>query len=243
MLPAYRETIPSPSLSSVVECFWIYQATSSVSTLILPDGCIDILFRLHNTLYEVDIVGSMTHVDTAHIPSGHTYIGIRFKPGMICSVLPLSYEFLVDKIKCITCTNHIFLEKLYPDINRSKSIEEILEILNMKISVNYEPSPIHEALNCMVEKNGSICSEELSDISHLCNRQFSRYCIKLTGLSPKKLSRILRFRKTWEGLQQFPDQSLATLALDCGYYDQAHMIHEFHAMAGMSPSQYIKYLR
>jgi AraC-like DNA-binding protein len=29
------------------------------------------------------------------------------------------------------------------------------------------------------------------------------------------------------------------VALDCGYYDQSHFIHDFEAFSGMTPSAYL----
>ena len=34
----------------------------------------------------------------------------------------------------------------------------------------------------------------------------------------------------------------ADAAADCGYFDQAHMIAEFRALAGMTPTQYCPWL-
>jgi AraC-like DNA-binding protein len=31
----------------------------------------------------------------------------------------------------------------------------------------------------------------------------------------------------------------AALAADCGYFDQAHFIHDFRAFSGINPSTYI----
>jgi AraC-like DNA-binding protein len=31
----------------------------------------------------------------------------------------------------------------------------------------------------------------------------------------------------------------AKLALDCGYYDQAHFIHDFQAFSGLTPGAYL----
>ena len=58
-------------------------------------------------------------------------------------------------------------------------------------------------------------------------------------MGPKQLSRILRFRHTSKLLRDGVE-NLAGLALDCGYYDQAHMIREFRLLAGTSPLRYLR---
>jgi AraC-like DNA-binding protein len=59
------------------------------------------------------------------------------------------------------------------------------------------------------------------------------------GVTPKVASRIFRFQKAvsatakMEAVPHWPD-----LAVDCGYYDQSHMIHEFQELAGLTPAEY-----
>jgi AraC-like DNA-binding protein len=54
------------------------------------------------------------------------------------------------------------------------------------------------------------------------------------GVSPKTLARIVRFQ---EVLRRSPAESAsADVALDCGYYDQAHLLRDFRDFAGVVPT-------
>jgi AraC-like DNA-binding protein len=58
------------------------------------------------------------------------------------------------------------------------------------------------------------------------------------GLAPKRFARVRRFqrllrRATWTG-----GESWAELAADTGYHDQAHLIHDFRELAGLTPTEY-----
>lgn len=56
------------------------------------------------------------------------------------------------------------------------------------------------------------------------------------GVAPKQMSRQLRLQRAVNGLRG--SGSLVEVALSAGYHDQAHLAHEFRALAGMSPSAY-----
>jgi AraC-like DNA-binding protein len=56
------------------------------------------------------------------------------------------------------------------------------------------------------------------------------------GLPPKTLARILRFRRAVRLLERDDGLSLGEIALDCGYFDQAHLNHDFRSFAGSTPS-------
>ncbi|HWV87984.1 MAG TPA: helix-turn-helix domain-containing protein [Capillimicrobium sp.] len=57
------------------------------------------------------------------------------------------------------------------------------------------------------------------------------------GLGPKVFARVLRFDAAARELQRPGGRSLAEIALDCGYYDQAHLNRDFRAFAGVTPTQ------
>jgi len=65
------------------------------------------------------------------------------------------------------------------------------------------------------------------------------------GLTPKAAARVIRFdraRRRLGRLAQDPPPggwSLADLAVDCGYYDQAHLDRDFRALAGCPPTVWL----
>jgi AraC-like DNA-binding protein len=68
-------------------------------------------------------------------------------------------------------------------------------------------------------------------------RYFSRQFEEQIGLTPKVLGRILRFHRAVRTLTRPAEVRLAELALDCGYYDQAHFTHDFREFSGITPSE------
>lgn len=66
-----------------------------------------------------------------------------------------------------------------------------------------------------------------------------------TGLSPKVAARVFRFTAARGRIAEAAvtssraGLSLADLAAECGYYDQAHLAREFRALAGCPPTQWL----
>jgi len=58
------------------------------------------------------------------------------------------------------------------------------------------------------------------------------------GLAPKTMARVLRFHRVVRLLRERPDVDWADVAYDAGYFDQSHLIRDFGAFAGTTPTEY-----
>ncbi|MDQ3740397.1 MAG: helix-turn-helix transcriptional regulator [Actinomycetota bacterium] len=91
----------------------------------------------------------------------------------------------------------------------------------------------------LVATRGAVPVAELVRESGWSRRHFTARFAEQAGLPPKAFARVLRFQRAKE-LLALPDHvrpSLARIALDCGYYDQAHFNRDFRAFAGCTPTE------
>lgn len=80
-------------------------------------------------------------------------------------------------------------------------------------------------------------SEELG----LSQRQLERQFLSEVGLNAKTLARLIRFEETHNRLWLDPHASLAELAVDLGFSDQAHLTREFRSLAHMTPGTFARF--
>ena len=67
-------------------------------------------------------------------------------------------------------------------------------------------------------------------------RNFGRRFTEQTGVSPKLYCRLLRFNNAINTKLKNPKNTWTSVAYECGYYDQMHMIKDFREFANLNPS-------
>ncbi len=73
----------------------------------------------------------------------------------------------------------------------------------------------------------------------LSRRRFTQLFREQIGLTPKLFCRVQRFQTALKQIGSGASVDWAQLALTAGYYDQAHLAHEFQDFSGLSPSAYL----
>lgn len=74
-------------------------------------------------------------------------------------------------------------------------------------------------------------------------RQLERRFLAQEGLAPAAFRRLVRFQKGVRRLMLEPQLSVLNVALDHGYYDQAHFCRDFKTLSGQSPAQHLAVAR
>src|SRR3954447_3695944 len=91
----------------------------------------------------------------------------------------------------------------------------------------------------LVETHGAAPVEALAAEAGWSRRHLFARFRDHTGLPPKVFARILRFQRAAALMTDAAGPSLCEIALDCGYYDQAHLNRDFRAFAGRTPTELI----
>jgi AraC-like DNA-binding protein len=93
---------------------------------------------------------------------------------------------------------------------------------------------VQRAIEAMTISHGDVDIDWAADQASMSARQFRRRCLEETGLTPKHLARVLRFRRACQLAER--GESWLRVAAEAGYFDQAHLIRDFREFAGVSPS-------
>jgi AraC-like DNA-binding protein len=80
---------------------------------------------------------------------------------------------------------------------------------------------------------------DVSREAGLSRRRFSQVFHEQVGMTPKLYCRLIRFRAVIRQIVAGAHVDWTDVALAGGYFDQAHLAHEFRDFSGMSPSRYL----
>lgn len=98
---------------------------------------------------------------------------------------------------------------------------------------------LENALIIIFKKDGLVTQQVLAESVSISLRHFRRKFREIIGVSPKYYCKVIQLNTVFELLKNNNTEKLNCLALDCGYYDQAHFIHDFKKFIGDSPRAFL----
>ncbi|MFJ2663964.1 helix-turn-helix domain-containing protein [Nocardia fluminea] len=95
----------------------------------------------------------------------------------------------------------------------------------------------------LLTRRGTLTMGELQRHTGWSRRRLAERFREQVGLTPKVMARLVRCERAVELLRQPGHRSIASLALTCGYFDQAHLNRDFRELTGCTPSGFRTVLR
>lgn len=255
----YCKQRPGPPLEGFVELLWHYEGCGQphAKERLLPDGSMELVVNLSQD--EVRVYDRRDHsryerlsgcvligphseffvIDTA----ARSVMGVHFRPGGAFPFLPLPAGELHGL--------HVGLEDLWGGAAQelrerllaANTVPARFALLEAALLARLaRPLVRHPAVGfALGEFNFALQRRsiaEVTDDTGLSARRFIEVFKQQVGLTPKLYCRVRRFQEVIHGVPVGGRVDWADLALRCGYFDQAHFIHDFRAFSGISPSAY-----
>jgi AraC-like DNA-binding protein len=235
----YRELSPPPGLEGLVACAWV---SHDRAVRVLPDACVDVVFSEGRVV----VAGPATVVDVAEASPGQPRVGVRFRVGAAGAALGLPVGELRDAgVPLAALWGRDVARRITDRVAAAPSRADALLALIGGLAPRLPPPERadHEVRRAALALARPHAQPDVAVLARgvgLSERQLRRRFEAAVGYGPATLARVLRFQRFLRLAEKETGgpapATLARLAADAGYADQAHLAREVRRLAGMPPS-------
>ena len=209
--------------------------------LIIPDGCMELLFKCNETSPQILLFGKRTLLHYLKLEAGNTYFGYRpfYEAGL--RLRGLSNPDLIDQI--VELHDFPEAEALLISLINAKSFKQRCNIFAKTGIKAFWASD--RSNDFLIECSRRIClSHGTLDIDSLgrtlgyTNRHIRKRYKDFFGIPPVTFKQLIRFQNSIrllsnaEGCERL---DFAQLSQTSGYYDQSYMIRDYKKYVQMTP--------
>jgi AraC-like DNA-binding protein len=248
----YSEIKPRFPLSRFVECFWTLEGDdrSQQPERILPDGCVELILNFGAEFSQHEdgkrslqptnfLVGQMTGPILISPTGAVELMGIRFHPGGTLPFLRVPLDEITDQVVGLGSLSSKLERDLLRAVSESPTLAQktaaVEAFLTRCLTANNHDSRLMMLAAKIVETGGLVSVDQLANDAGISSRQLERRFLSEVGLGPKLLGRIIRFQQVFRAVEQC-NAAWSAIAVECGYYDQAHLIRDFNQFAQQTPT-------
>jgi AraC-like DNA-binding protein len=250
---------PPPPLAAHVDMIWAAEreALPHDRERMLPTGCVDIVIPLlQDSVIRFDGLESTEpqHFKGAVVQGPHdrfivrgtggasSVVGVHFKPGGARAFFGGALGDLRGRTVLLEDVWGPSVRTLRDDLQACASPSQRVRLLEVFLigrmtMVDLDPV-VAFALHRFQMAPSSAWIQPVQTESGCSPAQFIQRFQSEVGLTPKRYTRVLRFNAVLGRLVRRGPREWAEVALDAGYFDQSHFIHEFKTLTGLTPSAY-----
>jgi len=260
-----REISPSSALKPYIRNYYLFenegQALTNLSYCAFPNGMVEIFLLLaphkillhqdHHMAQTTSFISGIIELDQAL--KVNMELPPKYFKGISIFFTPLGVNRLLG-YGLNTLTNQVFdlkshwragakwlLYHVQHEDNESFQIQSLNHYFQLQLNVHSVfVQKIIPILNKMEQSAGYLSVGEVAREMGVSYKWLYRIFVDELGITPKAYQRIIRFDRACLMLDRYRDSNETDIAHQCGYYDQAHFIHEFKKIMKLSPREYMR---
>ena len=233
---------PAPDLADVVEQHWVvawdHRDRDPVRQEVLPDPCVNLAIEPAGVLLYGVTSGRSVHV----LAGAGSVVGTKFRPGGFSGFAPGPVRALNDRVLAMGEAFGSEGERFEAAVRAAETTHGLLELVTAFLRARRPPPDPQRVLDGEVvaamraAPPGTRVGEIAARFS-LAPRTLQRLFAVHAGASPKAVLQRFRHQQATDRLRDpAAEGTLARLAAELGYFDQAHFVQDFRAVTGRTPS-------
>lgn len=238
-----------PLYTTVADIFYVRSIADEIKILpMVPDGCMTMVFRSDDIgSGEISgyICGVTDELKKLEIMPGEGYIFIRFLPGAGSSFIEGDAGKLTNKSIPIE-ESLLGTDRIFSVLERENGITERIRLISRMIRSAMKDEPNKYLIRYCTERifrnQGNIRVEKLAEETGFTARHIDKMFERCVGISPKLYSQIIRLQTSMNRIMEEKDKLLVDIALDCGFFDHAHMNRTYRKLIRCSSGEFRKNL-
>lgn len=255
----YQTYVPRLPLSQFVEFLWMREGDNlpKAQSRLLPVGSMELvinlhedripLFDRHNRVQCGSTNGTMVcgvHSEGFIINNERKVcvMGVHFKPGGNASFFTLPAGELHNQIVSLQELWKGRAAELRERLLEAPTLETRFLVLERFLLTMVQSPAQHPVVNFALQKFQQSPIPTVSAVTDqiaFSTRHFNQLFRDQVGLTPKLFCRVRRLRQVLYLLAGKAQVDWIDVATSCGYFDQAHFIHDFRAFADCTPTEYL----
>jgi AraC-like DNA-binding protein len=240
----YREIRPRGAAARFVDCYWLLEhGHAGAPQRVVPDGAPELILNFVEPLHSPKggewrpqpaafLAGQISIPLWLRAAGPARVLGIRFKPQGAGQALGIPMAEVTDRIVPVSDLS----KRLDAAVGAARSniglfrqlsvLEAFFETLS-----DARDSPIPAAVSLL---DRGVGIDRVATSLGISVRQLQRRFLCEVGIPPSLYRRMRRFQRVFPAIEHDPDW--ARVAVQCGYFDQAHLIRDCREFAGDPPA-------
>jgi len=242
--------VPPFPLSECIDILWLSEgyAPGHARERLMPSGLMNLVvtWDASGRIWS-GVSGVQTKAMLLDTSATLNVFGVSFKPGGGFPFLPMpagelhNLQVPLDAVWTATQARALS-DRLAYECAPARKFRVIERALLAVVHDRFTPHPaVRYAVSALGDVSRPCSISSIVERVGMSQRRFIELFSNEVGVTPKAYARVRRFQNVLRSVEDATEVDWADVAVSCGYFDQAHFVHDFREFAGVTPSMYLRF--